>query len=198
MNRITQLGLLFFLATSSGSSVAGETNDYRLAGTVDSGVRGWLAVLELPGGEQRLLKQGDAIPGGEILDIGDEWIKLSDWDGEQTLRLEGDVSYVVTDEPMPMLITLEASASLRETLNQLDGSKNKEQKLAADISKLLQIPEEGQIASINDRPASSVKHGLQLLKQSLVANHPVRIEVSGVEGFDAVYLMPAQPPNNKN
>ena len=140
-------------------------------------------------------------PGGEILDIGSEWIKLRDEHGEQTLRLEGDTSYVVTGEPMPMLITLEASASLRETLNKLDGSKSKEQRLAADISKLLQIPEEGQIASINDRPASSVKQSLQLLKQSLVANHPVRIEVSGVEGFDAVYLMPAQPPqqpNNKN
>ena len=178
--------------------MAGEPDDYRLAGTIDAGERGWLAVLELPGGEQRLLNKGDTIPGGEILDIGSDWIRLRGDQGELTLSLEFDERDVAFGELPSPIISLQVSNSLRDALNALDQTARNEEQLAVGISEILNISEKGQITSIDDLPVSSVKHSLHLLKKSLVSDHPVRIAVSGIEGFDAVYLTPAPPPENTN
>lgn len=198
MSHIKQFGILFFFALYAWSSMADEADEYRLAGTIDAGEKGWLAVLELPDGEQRLLNKGDTIPGGEILDIGKGWITLRDQQGELALSLESSGSHAAFGEVPPEFVNLQASESLRKELDTLGQSTQKEERLAAGISKLLQIPEKGKITSIDDLPVRSANHSLLLLKKTLVADHPVRIAVSGVDGFDAVYLMPAPPADNSN
>ena len=198
MTGSNQSGVFFLLALFTLVSIADEPDEYRLAGTVNAGEKGWLAVLELPGGEQLLLNKGDKIPGGQVVDIGDAWMTLRDTQGELTLSLEsGERAAAFGELPSPF-INLEASESLSDALNALGRTAKDEEELAAGISELLSISGKGRIASIDDLPVSSAKHSLQLLKQSLSADHPVRIAVSGIEGFDAVYLNPAPPPDDAN
>lgn len=167
---------------------------YRLAGTLDAGPRGWLAVLEMPNGEQQLLKKGDSINGAQVIDIGDEQVKLRR-DGEVLiLSLEGGESDLSYGDLPPEFFNLEASDALRATLDELGRTAKSDEQLATRIRDLLQIPGDGRIATIDDQPVTSVKHGVKLLKQSMIADHPVRVAVTGVEGFDAVYVMPQAPP----
>jgi len=198
MTSIRQFGLLLLGALFAVVSLADEPNEYRLAGTIDAGEKGWLAVLELPDGEQLLLNKGDNIPGGQVLDIGDAWLTLRDAQGELTLGLEsGERDAAFGELPSPF-INLQASKPLREALDTLDQTVKDEEQLAIGISELLNISGKGRIASIDDLPVTSAKHSLQLLKKSLSADHPVRIAVTGIEGFDAVYLTPVPPPDDAN
>ena len=193
MNWTGQLLLLCLTAFFATPAQASEA-DYRLAGTINAGERGWLAVLELDG-EQYLLSKGEAFPGGEVLEIGDKWLRLTNQQGELTLSLEGGAPGSAGGEPPPELMMLEISESLKADLDELGVSAEADEDIARGISELLQIPGTGRVAAINDRPVSSAKHSLQLLRRSFVAGAPVRIEVSGVEGLHSVYLMPAPPPS---
>ena len=198
MTSIRQFGLLLLGVLFAVVSLADEPNGYRLSGTINAGEKGWFAVLELPDGEQLLLNKGDSIPGGQVLDIGDAWLTLRDAQGELTLGLEsGEREAAFGELPSPF-INLQASESLRDALNELGQTANDEQQLALGISELLKISAKGRVASIDDSPVSSAKHSLALLKRSLSADHPVRIAVTGIEGFDAVYLTPAPLPDDIN
>jgi len=196
MTCIKKSGLSVLFALFALVSIADESNEYRLAGTINTGEKGWLAVLELPDGEQLLLNKGDTIPGGQVLDIGDAWLTLRDAQGELTLGLEsGERAGAFGELPSPF-INLQASEPLRDALDTLGQTAKDEEQLAIGISELLNISGKGRIASIDDLPVTSAKHSLQLLKKSLSADHAVRIAVSGIEGFDAVYLTPAPPPDD--
>ena len=171
-------------------AVADDTTEYRLAGTMQTAVDEWLAVLELPGGEQRLLRVGDAIPGGEVVEIDAAWLRLRVRDDLLTLALEGDASHANQHIPDAMFLTSQASISLQDALKRLRAGAGNASQLAEDISRVLQIPDGGEIDAIDDHPVESSAQSLELLLRSLGENRPVRIEVSGVEGFDAVYLTP--------
>lgn len=190
--------LLVLLAFTMLPALAGESRDYRLAGTMNTDSGEWLAVLELPGGEQRLLSSGDSIPGGEVLEIGANWLKLTDDDGGLTLLLEGDPSDVDYRGPDAEFVSVNASALLLNALSELKESDGDASELERDIRRLLRIPGSGQIATIDDRPVDSTTQALELLMRSLNAARPVRVEVSGVEGFDAVYLMPLPEAPDSN
>jgi len=193
MIRTGQLLLLCLTAFLAAPAAASETGNYRLAGTINAGDRGWLAVLELADGEQYVLSKGEIFPGGEVLDIGDKWLRLQSGQGELTLSLEGGAPGLAGGAPPPGPMMLEMSESLKAGLDEL-GAIAEEDDLARGISDLLEIPATGRVAAVDDQPANSAKHSLHLLRRSLVAGTPVRIEVSGVEGIHSVYLMPAPPP----
>jgi len=196
MKRTGQLLLLCLTVFLAVPAPASETGNYRLAGTINAGDRGWLAVLELADGEQYVLSKGERFPGGEVLDIGDKWLRLQSGQGELTLSLEGGMPGIAGGAPPPGPMMLEISESLKAGLDELGASAGEEDDLARGISELLEIPATGRVATVDDQPASSAKHTLQLLRRSLVAGTPVRIEVSGVEGTHSVYLMPAPPPED--
>jgi len=193
MKPTLQLLLLCFAAFLAAPALADETGDYRLAGTINAGERGWLAVLEVADGEQYVLSKGEIFPGGEVLEIGDKWLRLKGPQGEVILSLEGGAPGMAGGAPPPELLMLEISESLKAQLNDLGASAKSEDELTRGISELLQIPAAGRVASVDDQPVNSAKHSLQLLQRSFVAGSPVRIEVSGIEGLHSVYLMPAPP-----
>lgn len=192
MNSVIKAALLFLLAFMVSPAVADDKTEYRLAGTMHTGVGEWLAILELPGGEQRLLGSGDSIPGGEVVEIGATWLRLVDTEGELTLSLKGDGSHARRNVPDAMFVTVDASAPLTRSLEKLARSGSDPGQMTKDLRRLLQIPGDGEIAAIDHHPVESSEQGLELLLRSMGENHPVRIEVSGVEGFDAVYLTPLQ------
>ena len=192
MNSVMKAALWFLLAFMVSSAAADDTTEYRLAGTMHTGVGEWLAILELPGGEQRLLSSGDSIPGGEVVEIGATWLRLVDTEGEQTLSLEGDGSHAQRHSTDAGFADVNASSLLQQNLKRLGESVDDPGQLTRDLNRLLQIPGDGKIAAIDDHPVESSEESLELLLRSLGENHPVRIEVSGVEGFDAVYLTPPQ------
>jgi hypothetical protein len=161
-----------------------------------TGAGEWLAILELPGGEQRLLGSGDSIPGGEVVEIGATWLKLVDTEGELTLSLKGDDSHPWPHTADAGFADVRASAQLATSLEKLAKTGNDPDQITKDLDKLLQIPRDGRIVAIDHHPVESSEQSLKLLLRSLGESHPVRIEVSGVEGFDAVYLMPPQELTN--
>lgn len=190
MKWVIQIGLVCFAIVAVVVSSASEPDRYRLAGTIDTGDRGWLAILELSDGEQLMVGTGDSIPGGEVLAVGDKWLRLLDQDGEVVLSLEGGDARARIANDGPEFVNLNVSEDLRRGLDELARSDKTNEQLARDINRLLQIPTRGRIESINDHPVSDAKRGLQLLRASILDSNVMRIEVGGVEGFEAVYLMP--------
>ena len=174
-------------------SIAEDAGNYRLAGTIETRGGAWLAVLELPGGEQKLLASGDSVPGGMVMEIGATWLRLVDKAGELILTLEGDGTYVRRHTADAGFADVEASTQLQRNLENLQQDADDPDQLTRDLNRLLQIPDHGEIVAIDDLPVESSGRALELVLRSLGENHAVRLEVSGVDGFDAVYLTPGKP-----
>ena len=82
-------GLCGLFAATALAAGTDELSEYRLSGTINNSNSRWLAVVDVPGDGQQLVRIGDQLAGADVIEIGDNTIRLAIGARVWTLDLEG-------------------------------------------------------------------------------------------------------------
>jgi len=156
------------------------------------------ALIEYRSGENDYFHEGDAFGNGKILKISDDWIKVAFPNGKtDTFQLNGWSSWGNTDyfsaegeqETQINEIGAEYARSELEKAKKKEDI-NKKGELVQEINRILGIPVEAKIETVNGQPFSSVQVLVDLLRSSLDNGGGTLITVSDMpNGTDTIYLM---------
>lgn len=208
---IAAIGLVAVLALALASFTtarAAVADGYRLAGIVAVG-RDYIGFLELPGGEQVLVRQGSLIAGGGrvlLLDAGRLRIGLPN--GVIELALEGSgrpaaipAAAAATDgvEPAPnQELTLVRRVDPRQLRGQLraapkahDVRSTPSIETALRLAPILDLPPNSRVVAVNDRPVASADAAIARLERSLAGNTAPTLTLADAVGGPGtrVYLL---------
>ncbi|MCM2310288.1 MAG: hypothetical protein NDI84_02695 [Steroidobacteraceae bacterium] len=183
-------------------------NGYRLAGIVAVG-RDYLGFLELPGGEQVLVRQGSVVKGGgRVLLLDAERLRIGLPSGVIELALEGSgravsvpASAATVDgvEPVPnqeltliRRVDLERlGGQLRATPKAPDGHSTPSTETALRLAPILDLPPNSKVVAVNDRPVTSADAAIAGLERSLANNIAPTLTLADAKGGPGtrVYLL---------
>lgn len=160
---------------------AGET--YRVAGIIAPADTAWLAVIELPSGEQRLVRVGDAIGEAKVLRISKGEVLLEFKDGTRLLQLASVESAPPSNPVAPRGIL---ASTFRESIREMhDLADSGELPGLVDMD---QLPSDMRIVSINGKAMSSLAQGLELIRDAVNANQLIRLTLEEGSMLPVIYL----------
>lgn len=209
------IGALCLLLLASGTFAAAG-DGHRLAGTLAVG-REHLAFVELPGGDQVLVRAGsDLGNGGHVLHVDADRVTIAFRDGVRDLWLEGSGRPVMMDAtPSTKLpasddghvhVRRVDAAHLRGSLatarpatpptaveRGMRPDPGKE--LAQRIAPVIALPANARIVAVNERPVRTADGAIALINAELARNTAVRLNLASPAGAPPgrVYLLPARP-----
>jgi hypothetical protein len=164
---------------------AGEV--YRVAGIIAPTDTGWLAVIELPTGEQRLVRVGDEVGEAKVLHISKGEVLLEFKDGTRLLQLASAESAPRSKglEPAGVLAN-----SFRDSIQEShDLADSGELPGLVDMD---QLPSDMRIVSINGQAVSSVAQGLDLIRNAINNDHLIRLTLEEGAMLPVLYLRPGE------
>jgi hypothetical protein len=207
---------LTLLVLPSAVLLAGTADGYRLAGIIAVG-EDYLAVLELPGGEQVLVRRGSEIAGGgriQLLDADRMRIALPD----HVLDLALDRSLTAPVVPAGLGVVQEQTDDGNVLIRRVDpeafGSSVAQSRAAARpapgtpatgkrpdpaaeagrrLAPILNLPPDSRIVAVNEHTVRSADQAVALIEQSLAAGVSPRLNITGAAGESRVYMSPATP-----
>ena len=191
------------------SVAAAAESGYRLAGIIAPANGNALALIELPGGEQQLFRQGDALGDGRVVDIDATSVRLEFPDGDVLLELAG-TGFVVVDEPTeyrrqdyqnigthPV-----APEKLAEVSRLADSEEEVEAKdLALKVMKNLNLPVDARITAVADQPVSSIDEALEAMAGEIKENadkaspYQFVLSISDASGNKRMYVFNDESEN---
>ncbi len=181
--------------------VSAEEAPYRLAGIITSDDGSGLALIEIPGGEQQLLRAGEAIDDGWVADITADTVRLAFPEREVVLHLAG------TGNPVSNLPTVYrredytggASRAVDTgklgAISRLAGSTDTtdSNKLAMKVLTYLGLPAEARIMAVNDQKVESSAEAVQQMAANIDAKgasgFQFVVSIADVSGNKRVYIM---------
>ncbi len=192
-----------------GIAAAADT-PYRLAGSIvtsDPGKR--LALIETADGAQLLLRKGDSIDGGTVVEITQDTVRLRFESDELVLKLAGNGKPVPSQPsvyrredfagggiPQPVDTgKLDAIAQLASSADANDSNK-----LAEKVLTHLGLPAQARIMAINDQAVESPAEAVRQMAANIDAKAggdpglQFVISIADVSGNKRVYVM-AQGPD---
>jgi hypothetical protein len=210
--------LLLFFAGATGLAVAADANrSYRLAGVMVAG-DGYLGFLELPQGEQVLVRLGSAVDGGTVVAFDAKSLRIRFPDGVVELSLEGSGKpQVVAAAPQVVLSGDEQGRTIRRTVDVAGlqeglqggaGAPNATKSRAGGpppdpqrtvtqrFSPLLDLPADARVVAVNETPVTSASTAISTVESTLARGMPARLNLETPEGIKRVYLMPARTPGS--
>lgn len=177
-----------------------ETLPFRVAGIVGLGEKR-LVLIEFPGGAHGMFRQGDRLGEGEILEIAKQWVRLSLPEGERRLWLDG----AAPNNPLEGKDTIRDGtaltwhADLDAVLRDIHKAQQEPRSDARtttgreQLNRVLRLPPQAEVVSIDGTPTLSAKDGLETLRIALSRGGGVLLALNGVPGTEQIYLHP-QPP----
>jgi len=198
-------------------SMASEMR-YRLAGIVTPENGRTLAIIEVPEGEQLLVRAGDLIEGGRVAEITANTVRLDLSQGEVVLRLaatdkrEINLAAYRQEELMDAAPKPVATNVLRK-ISQLAASANerKPEELASEVGGYLGLPAGSRIMAIDDQTVESPAEAVQKIAadidsktgdnggSNVEGSQPVGfqfvISVAGPEGKQRIYVFANEDGN---
>lgn len=191
------------------------SDGYRLAGVVAVGSE-YLGFLEIPAGEQVLIREGVTVPGGgRVMAFDGKTVRIQFPDGALELTLEGTGRVSVTMAAAGIVTAQESTERihvrtvavepLRVALQQPPGDegvkpagaiqrrgrKDEGAAVAARFSGLVNLPPDSRVLAINEQPVESAAAAIETVNSSLAAGMPARLNISNSAGSDQrVYLLP--------
>ena len=170
------VGLIALLGFSI-SFAADES--YRLAGSIltdDHGIT--LALVEKPDGTQQLLREGDSIDGGTVVEITSKTVRLQFDSEELVLKLAGSdnqeavmsMQYRQEDyaDSESKSVGLEALAEISRLAESTETTESR--KRASQVLSHLDLPADALITAVNDQPVESPDEALQKIAANIDAN----------------------------
>lgn len=205
---------LTLAALPPAALLAGAAGGYRLAGIIAVG-DDYLAVLELPGGEQVLVRRGSVIEGGgRIVLLDTERLRLALPDHTLDLALDGSLNGPVIpaglgvvqeqlDDGNVLIRRVDPEAfgqSVARSTPAVQASPSTKSK-ASDptaeagrgLAAILNLPPDSRLIAVNERPVRSAGQAIALIEQSLADGVSPRLNITGAGGESRVYLSPTEP-----
>ena len=196
---------LLSLSALLGLSIANASDSpYRLAGsivTTDDGIM--LALIETPDGTQQLLREGDSLDGGTVVEITQHTVRLQFETEELVLKLAGTDNpeagmsmqyrmedYAASESKTVGMEALSAISELAATAETMDSKK-----LASQVLSYLNLPAEALIMAVDDQQVASSAKALQEMaaiidaKTDQEAGFLFRVSITGTGGNKRVYIM---------
>jgi hypothetical protein len=207
--------LILALHPSVASAITGA--GYRLAGVVAVGSE-HLGFLEVPAGEQVLIRKGGEVPGGgRVVAFDGRTVRIAFPDGMIELVLEGagaaggytsttgivtaqegtEGIYVRTVAAEPLRVALQQStgtaAAKPAVAIQRRGRTDEGAAVAQRFSALVNLPAGSRVLSVNEQPVGSAAAAIETVNRTLASGMPARLNISNATGSDQrVYLLPAR------
>lgn len=214
MHRMPALLLLAFLLPSLVFAASG--NGYRLAGVLAVGPD-YMAILEVPGGGQQLVRKGSTLDEGAVVVLVDAHRLHIAREG-RTFELNLDGSGRPTEVPLALGVLQEQidhdgalvrrvdpaafSASAAQSGNTAVAGqspvRNGKRDVAAEtgrrLAPILNLPTDSRVVAVNEQPVRSAEQAIQLIERSLQENTAPRLNITSAAGDESrVYLSRAEP-----
>jgi hypothetical protein len=211
MVRFTFLALLLLVSVwspSEGSPTA--HSGYRLAGVMAAG-DGYLGFLELPQGDQVLVRLGSVVDGGTVVAFDSKALRIRFPDGVVELSLEGSGKppppdarqVVVTAEEQGRVMVrgvdvagldaaLDAQREAKTSASAKGAPNGASLAVTQRFAPLVGLPADARIVEVNEQKIGSPAAAVELVQQTLSAGMPARLNLQTPEGFRRVYLVPAK------
>lgn len=195
---------------------AASGNGYRLAGVLAVGPD-YMAILEVPGGGQQLVRKGSTLDDGALVVLVDAH-RLHIARAGRTIELNLDGSGRPAEVPLALGVLQEQidhdgalvrrvdpaafSASVAQSGNPAVGGqapvRNGKRDVAAEtgrrLAPILNLPTDSRVVAVNEQPVRSAEQAIQLIERSLQENTAPRLNITSAAGDESrVYLMAAQP-----
>jgi hypothetical protein len=204
--------------TLSALAVAGApAMSYRLAGIVEAGGAGSIALIELPDGRQRLFRSGDALGEGRIREITAVGVRIELAEEDLILRLRGNPRLLAKagveeqrhgegaqsddDEAAPdeepsvrsqKLAVADAARMLtvvRRASSPHPGTPPpSDASLHEQLAAMLEMPAEARITAVDDIRAQSAQDAIETLASRLETNGSARLTVSGAGPVETIVV----------
>lgn len=206
--------LLSTLFLSSIAAAAGG-DGYRLAGVLAVGPD-YLAILELPGGQQQLVRQGSTLDDGtRIVAVKADGLRMVQ--AGRTIELNLDGSGGPAQVPVALGVVQEQSDNDRVLVRRVDAeafsasaaqagkaasgstpSRNGRGDPAAEIGRrlapILNLPADSRVVAVNEQPVRSAEQAIQLIEQSFSENTAPRLNLTSAAGDESRVYLSAAPP----
>jgi hypothetical protein len=214
MNRTLAL-LLTALLFPSVVTAAGAQG-YRLAGVLAVGPD-YLAILELPGGGQQLVRQGSTLEDGtRVVLVEADRLRLTRAGQAVDLNLDGSgrpaqvpVALGVVQEQTdhegalirrvdPAAFSASTAQSGKTTVAASAPARNGKRDPAAEtgrrLAPILNLPTDSRVVAINEQPVRSAEEAIRLIEQSFQDNTAPRLNITSAAGDESrVYLSTVEP-----
>jgi len=208
--------LLTALLLPSMAAAAG-TDGYRLAGILAVGPD-YLAILELPGGQQQLVRKGNTLEdGGRIVLVDASRLRIAH--AGRTVELNLDGSGAPAQVPVALGVVQEQTDNDRVLVRSLDteafsdalarspkstttpavqpSSKVRRDPAAETgrrLAPILNLPADSRVVMVNEQPVRSADQAIRMIEQAFENNETPRLNVTSATGDESrVYLTAAQP-----
>ena len=215
LRRATALAVATILFTCLAA--AAGTDRYRLAGVLAVGPD-YLGILELPGGDQLLVRKGSVVEGGGRVVLLDATRLRIAFPGRPPfdITLDGsDAPAVVppglgvvqdqTDRDNVMVRRVDSDAMLASVeRSQADAAKpsgtapatagrDPAAEAGRRLAPILNLPPNSRVVAINEQPVRSADDALRLIEQSLQRGESPRLDLGNTVGESRLYVSPARP-----
>lgn len=219
MSMFLQRAIALLLATLLLPSLAAAAGakGYRLAGVLAVGPE-YLAILELPGGDQQLVRKGsDVEGGGQVVLVDASRLRIALAGGTIELNLDG--SDAPAQVPMALGVVQEQTDNDRVLVRSLDTEafsaaltrptnssakqavpptskvrKDPAAETGRRLAPILNLPADSRVVMVNEQPVRSADEAIQLIEQSFKDNMAPRLNITSAAGDESrVYLTAAQP-----
>ena len=188
------------LALALLSCSAAASSEFRLSGTMSYGEGQWLAMVELPSGEQRLVKVSEPLAGGTVVAIGDRVVRVRFADGEKVYVLENGrtiATWAAAQVPAdaPIIASREIGADFLKALDEVERQfgKSGPNVVRAELNKVLGIPPTSRVKAVNQFPMQSDTQVIATVRREARARNAVHLFLEDSPQLTEVYLLPEQP-----
>lgn len=213
MHKPSFLAVLLLLALGSAAVAAADVKrGYRLAGVMSAG-DGYLGFLELPQGEQVLVRLGSVVDGGKVIAFDAKSLRIRFPDGVVEFSLEGSANPLVAAAAPQVILdgdeqghvarrTVDVDglhAGLQQNAGKAGAPKTRPGGPAADpqrtvtqrFAPLLDLPADARVVEVNETRITSASTAIGVVESTLAQGMPARLNLQTPGGMKRVYLMPA-------
>jgi hypothetical protein len=210
MNRTLAL-LLTILLLPSVVTAAGAQG-YRLAGVLAVGPD-YLAILELPGGGQVLVRKGSTVAGGgQVVLLEASRLRIA-FPGRQAVDVSLDGSGAAPQVPVALGVVQEQSDEDHVMIRQVDpavfdeavnrssrdpaaasraartgGKKDAGLETALRLAPILNLPPNSRVVTVNEQPVQSAEQAIRTIQRTFDEGMPPRLNLVNDGGEFRVYL----------
>lgn len=213
---LRRLALLLLSAVAIAQAAPLAHKGYRLSGVMAAG-DSFLGFLELPDGDQVLVRLGSVVDGGKVEQFDARSLRIRFPDGVVELSLQGSGKpapvaartareVVVSGEEQGHVIRREVDvgelqagldeanrAARSATPRQSVPAPSAQQAITQRIAPLVDLPADARVVAVNETQVRSADAALKLMETTLAQGRPARLNLETPSGVQRVYLVPARP-----
>jgi membrane-associated protease RseP (regulator of RpoE activity) len=175
----------------------------------------YIGFLELPGGQQTLVRLGSVVDGGTVVAFERNNLRIRFTDSVLELALEDSgkpppatpaADVVLAGEETGHLIHRSVDAArLQAELGKAQHSaqpappprggsgSSAQQTLTQLFAPLLDLPPGARVVQVNEAPVRSADEAIRTVETTLAAGRPARLNLETPSGMKRVYLVPTRP-----